>query len=322
LYCGDVSISNYDFFSRNHTANEEYCLSYPVDQDPHVACEGCLNVVKRSGALELRFDTTTTLDIVRRNLDTILAGDFVTLALASFLVAVAVARDLDDVLHCRALRGAIWEGEGVAPPGRVAWHNTALAGIETLRQFTLVPIVALCVPQMLLYLGADAISVCFNTLAFLFLLECDNVAFTLLTPQHQVGSKRVQPSQSVEANTMKLKTGYIFAVVMPIVLTPILPRNGVGLPMIDWPGFLLVLGSLFVAALMEAKHSGGKYGPIVRRWLLGNAAFGCILLTNLGFSHGWFAVVDGLHVMFGLEVTELTGALGGSYPPAKWQPGV
>jgi hypothetical protein len=45
----------------------------------------------------------------------------------------------------------------------------------------LLPVVVAVPPTLVMHRGADALSLCFNTLALLFLLDCDNMAFHALS---------------------------------------------------------------------------------------------------------------------------------------------
>ena len=154
-------MSSFADVHRNFMANEEYCLTHPTGQD-HIACQGCMDPATN------KWRTTSGWDVVQKNLRTMRFQEMVTLTLASFLISAAVAKDVYDVMHCKALRLELLKD---VPAEERTWHATALSVLNVLRQFTLIPTVVLNINQMVLYVGADAMTICFNTLALIFLVR-------------------------------------------------------------------------------------------------------------------------------------------------------
>lgn len=103
-------------------------------------------------------------DAVQHNLNAMRFGDFATVVLISTLVAVCCGKEIQDIVHCRALRNSP-VGQALEPR-----YLRALKGLEWVRQFALLPLVVAVVPILVMHRGADALSLCFNTLALLFLL--------------------------------------------------------------------------------------------------------------------------------------------------------
>ncbi len=321
-------MSSFADVHRNFTANEEYCLTHPTGQD-HIACQGCMDPATN------KWRTTSGWDVVQKNLRTMRFQEMVTLTLASFLIGAAVAKDVYDVMHCKTLRLELLKD---VPAEERTWHATALSALNVLRQFTLIPTVVLNINQMVLYVGADAMTICFNTLALIFLvrtsflarlvsascpaispclmtqLECDNVAFTVLSQENMVGPKRVKFSDNKEAMAQKLRTAYVLGITIIVPFSLIVcPRNGVGLPVMDWPGTFLVAFALLGAAFQEVAMSEaeGSEEPLTKQkiglqFMGGFGMFPTILLGNLWLSHGFQPVIDGLHCMFGID------------PPGNW----
>eukprot|EP01052_Picozoa_sp_SAG31_P038731 SAG31_NODE_5228_length_2662_cov_1.697620_5_plen_124_part_00 len=104
-------------------------------------------------------------DAVQHNLNAMRFGDFATVVLISTFVAVSCGKEIQDIVHCRALRNSP-AGQALARPK----FHLALRGLEWVRQFALLPLVVAVVPILVMHRGADALSLCFNTLALLFLL--------------------------------------------------------------------------------------------------------------------------------------------------------
>lgn len=167
--------------TRNHTANGFYCH----DKPDHGACSACYDVTTR------KFEHENMDHNVQHNLNAMRFGDFATVSLVSFLVAVSVGKEVQDIVHCRALRTS--HDENVRPS-----FSRALRALEWIRQFALLPLVVAVVPILVLHRGADALSLCFNTLALLFLLDCDNHAFHALTPRARREAGRLVLSDEAE----------------------------------------------------------------------------------------------------------------------------
>ena len=99
--------------------------------------------------------------------------DWATLMFAAFVVALTVVAELKDIeLVSLSVQHA---GDRLDPTWR-----TVLTIINGVRRWTFLPGLILAVPAVVAIKGGDALAVCFNTVALLFLAEVDNVAYTIL----------------------------------------------------------------------------------------------------------------------------------------------
>lgn len=139
-----------------------------MDNVGHDVCDSCYDRVTHS------WDGTTEAQAVNENLTSMKFGDYATVLLISAIVAVAVCSEIEDVSICRFMRfGTFSQQEGEAQVwtarGWSAWHVPLLV-LENLRQFCLLPLTCLAVPWLILYKGADSLTICLNGLAVLFIL--------------------------------------------------------------------------------------------------------------------------------------------------------
>ena len=82
-------------------------------------------------------------------------GDYSTVVLAAYLVAISVSLEIQDIFHCRALR------QSPLGQSQPAFH-LGLKILELIRQFALLPVVVSVVPILVMHRGADALSLCFK----------------------------------------------------------------------------------------------------------------------------------------------------------------
>ena len=114
----------------------------------------------------------TLQDIVKDRMDSMMFQDWLTLLLASFVIAFAVFAEIRDVLLCEIALREISKQRDV-PRG---WRY-AIRGLNFARYFLLLPNIILSVMSLVHEDGGRVKYVCLNTVAVLFLLEVDNMAF-------------------------------------------------------------------------------------------------------------------------------------------------
>ena len=114
----------------------------------------------------------TFQDVVKERMDSMMFQDWLTLLLASFVIAFAVFAEIRDVLLCEiALREISKQRE--VPRG---WRY-AIRGLNYARYFLLLPNIIVSVMSLVYEDGGRVKYVCLNTVAVLFILEVDNLAF-------------------------------------------------------------------------------------------------------------------------------------------------
>ena len=115
-------------------------------------------------------------------------GDWVSLFLVSTIIAASTAAELRDIklteLSARGSSG----GEGCCIPGcgfcgcGSVWH-VLMTIAQMSRQFVLLPNLAMLTPALIFNKGGDALGICFNAVAILFLLQIDNQLYEYAMPE-------------------------------------------------------------------------------------------------------------------------------------------
>eukprot|EP01050_Picozoa_sp_SAG11_P005089 SAG11_NODE_344_length_10440_cov_10.595494_3_plen_201_part_00 len=122
----------------------------------------------------------------------------------------------------------------VAMMGKTDWLAFGLTGIEStawrsaltifcgVRRYLFLPILVSCIPSLVLYQGGDALSVCFNAVALLFLAEIDNYAYGFgITDELRVRLETVGRSKLGKLDGQKLtnsQTVHVVVVVLSLSL--------------------------------------------------------------------------------------------------------
>jgi hypothetical protein len=107
---------------------------------------------------------------IKDNVDRMSKADWTTLLFATFVVAFSVVGELKDIELCHI--AMIQAGDALSP--RMLFALRLLGG---LRRWTFLAILVTLIPALVVLEGGDALSVCFNTVAMLFLCEIDNICF-------------------------------------------------------------------------------------------------------------------------------------------------
>ena len=117
-------------------------------------------------------------------------GDRVTYFFASVLLAYAIGSELEQIqmanLLTRHRRGH--------PAVKALFYLLSM-----LREFALLPLLMACVPTLTAYLGADSLSIIFNALAVLFVVDVDDFAFVTI---HAPPRKRVTAYKRIRILSM------------------------------------------------------------------------------------------------------------------------
>ena len=114
----------------------------------------------------------TFQDVVKDRMDSMLVQDWITLLLASIVVAFAVFAEIRDCMLCEITLREISKRREV-PRG---WRY-AIRGLNYVRYILLLPNIIVSVMSLVHEDGGRVKYVCLNTVAVLFILEVDNLAF-------------------------------------------------------------------------------------------------------------------------------------------------
>ena len=114
----------------------------------------------------------TNVDVAKDRVNSMRLEDWLTLFLASLVVAFAVFGEIRDCMLCDiALRDISMRRE--VPRG---WRF-AIGGLNFARYFIFLPTIVLSIMALVLTDGGTVKAVCLNTVAVLFLVDVDNMAF-------------------------------------------------------------------------------------------------------------------------------------------------
>ena len=168
-------------------------------------------------------------------------------------------------------------GDRIAPT-----YRFVLSLLGGIRRWTFLPTLVVTAPVLVGLKGGDALSVCFNTVAVLFLCEIDNLLYAILLPERERArvevEGRVELSESEAVALMRSKAVHVVLLVIAVpcaVLSEDYEKVAV-LPLLAfWVAGVTeaVLGS---ASVGEACKEVGKS---TGRWLLG--IFGAIVFSIL-----------------------------------------
>ena len=175
--------------------------------------------------------------VAKDRIDSMKFQDWVTLCLASLVVAFAVFAEIRDAVLCEIALRAISKRREV-PRG---WRF-AIGGLNFARYYIFLPNVVLSVAELVLNDGGNVKNVCLNTVAVLFLLEVDNMAFL-----HGLGERtRMEAEEHAGAHVTDDDLKTINAVKLVCVLTI--------------PGVVL-------AGLLLGPHAWAKYPEVLCIWI-------------------------------------------------------
>ena len=166
-------------------------------------------------------------------------------------------------------------GDHIAPTYRFVL--TLLGGI---RRWLFLPTLVTVAPILVLFKGGDALSVCFNTVAVLFLCEIDNLLYTILLPEREQArlevEGRVELGEVEAAALMRSKVMHV-VVVAAVVPCAVVLRSRT-----------LSHFAFYVVGVTEAVWGSGSVGEackevwkITGRYLLGGVGFGLLFVLSL-----------------------------------------
>ena len=167
-------------------------------------------------------------------------------------------------------------GDRIAPA-----YRFVLSLLGGMRRWTFLPTLVLTAPVLVLFKGGDALSVCFNTVAVLFLCEIDNLLYAILLPERERArvevEGRVELSESEAVALMRSKAVHVVLLVIAVPCAVLVGVDLVWLPLLAfWVAGVTeaVLGS---ASVGEACKEVGK---TTGRWLLGMVGFAVLFLLS------------------------------------------
>jgi hypothetical protein len=253
---------------------------YPTDKQAWIAtpltpefieswCESCVT------AVDWKADMFTAIDLMFDNVDAMGILDWTTLAFASYVVGLTIIGELKDMLLCEIAIERL--GNKLGP-----WRHAINIGIF-LRRAAFLPIMIGTVGAVVQIRGGDSLSVCFNTVAILFMAEADNMAyhFGLAEPQkaRMETDGRVALSTVDSQRLQETRIVYLPMVIAGITIM-VMTRNIIWTPFVG--GFILMNGAEAVRVVLfaELKKKPKGLGMALARFLGGMFVFAGMFFAN------------------------------------------
>ena len=147
--------------------------------------------------------------------------DWASLVMASIVVALAASGEIRDILLCNFFY------LHVEKQGKLGWR-LAMLYLGVLRQYVFLPILVQSVCSLVVTQGGDAINVCLNAVAVLFLADLDNAMFQYGLDddlREEVEGEGKVPLNRHEKKTFTvLKTYYLAAIPAVVISTVTLAK--------------------------------------------------------------------------------------------------
>lgn len=239
-------------------------------------CETCVS------AIDMAVDPITGNGHTAANVAAMGPFDWIALYLATFVVALTVVGELKDIkLVTIAIQHA---GDKLSP----AWRY-ALTFLGGLRRWLFLVALVMAVPTLVIYKGADALSICFNTIAVLFLCEIDNITYIILLSE-RVRSRAEANGMRVHLNDSEARSLSRTKALHVVLITALVPT---AVLMASYKANILPFCAFWFAGVVEVisdvKSAGGGIADscigiakITGSTLLGMVGFVCLFLMSGG----------------------------------------
>lgn len=159
---------------------------------PKTWCDACLEL-NRDGSAEV--STAKEVDRMSEIVGAMGGYDVVTFVVVAAVVALAVVQELKDVILVNLAAQHVGAALGAA-------SRNALLLLSAVRRWILLPCVVSTMPLLVKVKGGDALNICMNAVAILFIVEVDNVFFAIFLPERVYA--RVEAMGHVELSEEEL----------------------------------------------------------------------------------------------------------------------
>jgi hypothetical protein len=230
-------------------------------------CESCV------AAVDWEADMYTTMDMIYDNVDAMGIFDWTALLFTSYIVGLTVIGELKDMMLCKIAIERL--GDKLGP-----WRYPIVVGIFLRRTFFL-PLMLGTVGVLVVFRGGDSLSVCFNTVAILFMAEADNMAyhFGLAEPQKARMETDGRVALTTEDSQRLQQTKMVY---LPVIIAGIAIAVMVrGIETVYFGGFIMMNMAEAVRALLfdEPKQKPKGVAMALARAVCGTCLFLIVLLT-------------------------------------------
>ena len=232
-------------------------------------CEAC---VRNDGTV----DPLTAPSLIAANLAAMGTMDTVALVFAAFIVVFTVVGELKDIELCSM--AVAHAGDRLSKGWRLA-----LRFLLWMRRWCFLPFLVIDVPVLVMFKGGDALSVCLNTVAILFLCDIDNIVFALVLGERV--RARVEDAGRVELEDAEA-TALARTKAVHVALLVLAVLGTVWYPGASTEGIILLPLAFLLGGVAEAFVPGAgavetckRVGKVMGAWLLGFVGF--VVLGNI-----------------------------------------
>jgi hypothetical protein len=134
-------------------------------------CTGCVD------PLTYEAGVMTQLDVMTSNVSGMGPFDIITLLFATMVIALHVVAELKGIELVNYAISHAERSKEMGGPLDLGKHAGVLRIINGLRRWVFLPTLVGAIPVLIAFKGGDALSLCMNTVAILFLTEIDDVLF-------------------------------------------------------------------------------------------------------------------------------------------------
>ena len=239
-------------------------------------CEAC---VRNDGTV----DPLTWGSLRAGNLAAMGAFDHVALVFASFIVAFTAVGELKDIELCSM--AVAHAGDKLSKGWRLA-----LGFLLWMRRWAFLPGLVTTVPALVLAKGGDALSVCLNTVAILFLCDIDDITFALALGERVRArvedAGRVELGDAEASALARTKVVHVALLVLAVLGVVWLGDLGGGEVALLLPSLAFVLGGVAEAFVpgASAAETTKRVGKVLGAALLGFV--GMFVLVGIDDSQG------------------------------------
>ena len=223
-------------------------------------------------------DPLTGQRFVADNLAAMRLFDHVALVFAAFIVAFTVVGELRDIELCSI--AVAHAGDRLSK----GWQ-LGLKFLLWARRWFFLPSLVLSVPTLVLFKGGDALNVCLNTVAILFLCDIDNMAFDLVLGERV--RARVEDAGRVELQQAEAealaRTKTIHVVLLVLAVLAVVWSGGDFWSNVLLPFFAFAFGGLCEPFAVRATPSEGarRVGKVLGACVPGCGGFFALALLSL-----------------------------------------
>ena len=173
-------------------------------------------------------------------------------------------------------------GDRIAPA-----YRFALSLLGGIRRWLFLSTLVAAAPTLVLFKGGDALSVCFNTVAVLFLCEIDNLLYAILLPERERArvevEGRVELGEAEAAALMRSKAVHVAVLVAAVPCAVVGGGSGNDFVVFFLPPLAFGLAGVTEAVLgsVSAGEACKEVGKVTGRWLLGFIGFNVLVALSL-----------------------------------------